>query len=312
MGILLGQSVIDGLLIGGVYATVAVGLSLAFGVMRIINWAQGELLMISMYVSYFLFDLLGLDPYVNMFLVMGLMFAVGYFMQETVISNLLARETVREPISVLLFTSGLGMVLTNAALIVFGSAPKTALTPLSGKMIAIGDMLISLPKIISFSIALCCTIALFFFLQRTETGRAIRAISQNRQVATLMGINQKRVFSIAFGISIALVGLSGALLIPYFPVGTTVGQTFSFRSFVIVVLGGKGSVIGALLGGLIVGVIEKVGGHQYQSGSCCLTRRPGNGNEVESRFYLSCFDRNWRHLLCANAAGGRPFPGIWL
>jgi len=260
MGILLGQSVIDGLLIGGVYATVAVGLSLAFGVMRIINWAQGELLMISMYVSYFLFDLLGLDPYINMFLVMGLMFAIGYFMQETVISNLLARETVREPISVLLFTSGLGMVLTNAALIVFGSAPKTALTPLSGKMIAVGDMLISLPKIISFSIALCCTIALFFFLQRTETGRAIRAISQNRQVATLMGINQKRVFSIAFGISIALVGLSGALLIPYFPVGTTVGQTFSFRSFVIVVLGGKGSVIGALLGGLIVGVIEKVGG----------------------------------------------------
>lgn len=260
MGILLGQSVIDGLLIGGVYATVAVGLSLAFGVMRIINWAQGELLMISMYVSYFLFDLLGLDPYINMFLVMGLMFAIGYFMQETVISNLLARETVREPISVLLFTSGLGMVLTNAALIVFGSAPKTALTPLSGKMIAMGDMLISLPKIISFSIALCCTIALFFFLQRTETGRAIRAISQNRQVATLMGINQKRVFSIAFGISIALVGLSGALLIPYFPVGTTVGQTFSFRSFVIVVLGGKGSVIGALLGGLIVGVIEKVGG----------------------------------------------------
>ena len=259
MGILLGQSVIDGLLIGGVYATVAVGLSLAFGVMRIINWAQGELLMISMYVSYFLFDLLGLDPYINMFLVMGLMFAIGYFMQETVISNLLARETVREPISVLLFTSGLGMVLTNAALIVFGSAPKTALTPLSGKMIAMGDMLISLPKIISFSIALCCTIALFFFLQRTETGRAIRAISQNRQVATLMGINQKRVFSIAFGISIALVGLSGALLIPYFPVGTTVGQTFS-RSFVIVVLGGKGSVIGALLGGLIVGVIEKVGG----------------------------------------------------
>ncbi len=260
MGILLGQSVIDGLLIGGVYATVAVGLSLAFGVMRIINWAQGELLMISMYISYFLFDLMGLDPYINMFIVMALMFLVGYFMQETVISNLLARETVREPISVLLFTSGLGMVLTNAALIVFGSAPKTALTPLSGKMISVGEMLISLPKIISFSIALCCTIALYVFLQRTETGRAIRAISQNRQVATLMGINQKKVFSIAFGISIALVGLSGALLIPYFPVGTTVGQTFSFRSFVIVVLGGKGSVIGALLGGLIVGVIEKVGG----------------------------------------------------
>lgn len=170
MGILLGQSVIDGLLIGGVYATVAVGLSLAFGVMRIINWAQGELLMISMYVSYFLFDLLGLDPYINMFLVMGLMFAIGYFMQETVISNLLARETVREPISVLLFTSGLGMVLTNAALIVFGSAPKTALTPLSGKMIAMGDMLISLPKIISFSIALCCTIALFFSFSAQKQG----------------------------------------------------------------------------------------------------------------------------------------------
>lgn len=263
MGILLGQAFIDGLLIGGVYATVAVGLSLAFGVMRIINWAQGELLMISMYLSYFLFAKLGIDPYVNMFIVMGLMFAAGYFMQGKILSNLLARETVREPISVLLFTSGLGMVLTNGALIAFGSAPKSAITALSGRMIEIGPLLISLPKVISFVIAVVCTLSLYLFLQRTETGRAIRAISQNRQVATLMGIDQKKVFSIAFGISIALVGLSGALLIPYFPVGITVGQTFSFRSFVIVVLGGKGSVIGALLGGFIVGVIEKVGGQLF-------------------------------------------------
>lgn len=262
MGVYL-QSLIDGLLIGGVYATIAVGLSLAFGVMRIINWAQGELLMISMYVSYVIFSSLGLDPYIIAIITAVIMFGVGYLLQNTIISNILARESAREPVSVLLFTAGLGMFLSNGVLAIVGSAPVSVITKYSGKMLVIHDIFISVPKLISFVIALLCTLLLYLFLQKSEMGRAIRATSQNRQVATLMGINQKKIYNIAFGISIALVGVSGALLLPYYTVSYSIGSTFSFKSFIIVVLGGKGSVLGALLGGLIVGVIEKIGGQMF-------------------------------------------------
>ena len=262
MGVYL-QSLIDGLLIGGVYATIAVGLSLAFGVMRIINWAQGELLMISMYVSYVIFSSLGLDPYIIAIITAVIMFGVEYLLQNTIISNILARESAREPVSVLLFTAGLGMFLSNGVLAIVGSAPVSVITKYSGKMLVIHDIFISVPKLISFVIALLCTLLLYLFLQKSEMGRAIRATSQNRQVATLMGINQKKIYNIAFGISIALVGVSGALLLPYYTVSYSIGSTFSFKSFIIVVLGGKGSVLGALLGGLIVGVIEKIGGQMF-------------------------------------------------
>ncbi len=257
------QALIDGLLVGGVYATVAVGLSLAFGVMRIINWAQGELLMVSMYLAYAIFSSTGMNPYLIAIFTAAAMFMVGYLLQQTVISRLLARETAREPISVLLFTSGLGVFLSNAVLSIVGSTPFSAITKYTGKMMKVGEIFLSVPKLISFGIALCSTISLYIFLQKSEMGRAIRATSQNRNVATLMGINQRKVYNVAFGISIGLVGMSGALLLPYYPLSTTVGGAFSFKAFVVVVLGGKGSVIGALLGGLIVGVIEKVGGLLY-------------------------------------------------
>lgn len=191
------------------------------------------------------------------------MFGVGYLLQNTIISNILARETAREPVSVLLFTAGLGMFLSNGVLAIVGSAPVSVITKYSGKMLVINDIFISVPKLISFVIALLCTLLLYLFLQKSEMGRAIRATAQNRQVATLMGINQKKIYNIAFGISIALVGVSGALLLPYYTVSYSIGTTFSFKSFIIVVLGGKGSVLGALLGGLIVGVIEKIGGQMF-------------------------------------------------
>ena len=254
------QALIDGLLIGGVYATIAVGLSLSFGVMRIINWAQGELLMVSMYISYFILSRFNLDPYFVMIITFILMFGVGYLLQGTVLSNLLAKETAREPLSVLLFTSGLGIFLTNVVLSIAGAAPLTATTRYFGMMLNISNIFLSAPKIISFVIACISTITLYIVLQRTEIGRAIRATAQDRRVATLMGINQRKIYNLALGISIGLVGMAGALLIPFFSVSTTVGTTFSFKAFVIVVLGGKGSVLGALLGGFIVGIIEKIGG----------------------------------------------------
>ena len=253
------QAVIDGLLIGGVYATIAVGLSLAFGVMRIINWAHGELLMVSMYISYFLFTWLGINPYLIIFLTAAIMFVVGFLLQKLVISNRLAREKSVEPTSVLLFTSGLGLFLSNLALALTSGEYYSAVTEYTGKMMKISEIFISVPKAISFVIAVVCTLALYVFLQKSETGRAIRATSQNRDVAILMGVNMKSIYNIAFGISIAMVGLAGGLLIPYMTLNPNIGSTFGFKAFVIVVLGGYGSVIGALVGGLLVGVIEKVG-----------------------------------------------------
>lgn len=254
------QALIDGLLIGGVYASIGVGLSLAFGVMRIVNWAHGEFLMVSMYVSYYLYTATQWSPYIIMFITGTILFILGYALQKYIFSSLLDKETAREPISVLLFTIGLAMLLTNLVLIFIGSNPLSVVTPLTGKMLEVGAVMFSVTKLLSFLIAIACTMGLYLFLKKTETGRAIRAVSQNRNVAALMGINQKQMFKIAFGISSALVGISGAILIPYFPVSTAIGVTFGFRSFIIVVLGGQGSVIGALLGGLIVGVTEKVGG----------------------------------------------------
>ena len=257
------QALIDGLLIGGVYATMAVGLSLAFGVMRIINWCQGELLMVSMYISYFVFTWLGMDPYLIVFLTAFVLFCVGYILQKGVIGNLLDRSNEREPISVLLFTAGLGMVLSNAALVFIGSNPLSEQTRYTGQMLEVGTILVSVPKLISFDFALCLTLLLYTLLQKSEVGRAIRATAQNRSVATLMGIDQKKIYRLSFGLSLAMVGASGALLIPYYPVSTTVGNIFSFKTFVIVVLGGMGSVPGALLGGLLVGIIEKVIGQAW-------------------------------------------------
>lgn len=254
------QSFISGLLMGGVYSTIAVGLSLAFGVMRIINWAHGELLMSSMYVSTLIIMITGWNPYLVSFIV-GLIFSlVGYVIQGTLLNPILKREKEREPMSVLLFTAGLGMVLTNVALLVFSANPMMVQTSLLGKTFKMGEIIISTPRSISFFISLFATFLLYQFLQKTEIGRAIRATSQNRQIATLMGINQNKIYKIAFAIGIGLLGLSGGLLVPFFSVYPFVGQTFSTKSFIIVVLGGKGSVVGALLGGLIVGIVESVAG----------------------------------------------------
>lgn len=253
------QALIDGLLIGGVYAVIAIGLSLAFGVMRIVNWAHGELLMLSIYLSYFIFTWFGIDPYLLMFLTAVLMAGFGYILQRFVISNMLAREKEVEPISVLLFTAGLGVFLSNLALVIFKGNPRTATTVYTGRSIHAGMLYVSVPKLISFVIAMGCTVLLYYFLQKSETGRAIRAASQNRNVVTLMGVNIKRLYNIAFAISVGMVGIAGALLLPYSSVQPTSGTTYSFKSFVIIVLGGQGSVIGALISGLLVGIIEKVG-----------------------------------------------------
>lgn len=254
------QSLVDGILLGGIYAAIALGLSLAYGVMGIINWAHGELLMLSMFLSYFLVTFMNMDPYITALISMPIFFAAGFLLQKYVFNNLLKKDTEREPISVLLSTAGLGMILWNVATMIFGSNAMTAVTQYSGQSIWIGeDIMISIPKGISFLLAIAATVALYSFLQRTNPGRALRATAQNRQVARLMGINVNILYCFVFGLSLALVAISGALLTPNYSVYSKVGDIYGNKAFIIVVLGGKGNVPGALVGGLLIGIIERVG-----------------------------------------------------
>ena len=254
------QALFDGLMLGGLYAAIAVGLSLAFGVMRMVNWAHGEFLMISMYLAASLIMSLGMDPYLTILITGPVLFLVGFLLQRGVLNRIIEKDDAREPRRVLLFTAGLGMVLTNGCIMLFSSDTRVVVTPYTGSAFNIGPFFFTLPRLIAFVIALAFTAALYLFLQKSETGRALRATSQNRTAAKLMGINEKVIYAIAFGLGLALVGISASVLVPFFPFSPSVGLVFGFKSFVIVVLGGKGSVPGALLGGLIVGVIEKVGG----------------------------------------------------
>lgn len=253
------QSLIDGILLGGVYATVAVGLSLAFGVMKILNWAHGELLMVSMFISYLLIKTFSIDPYLTLFINVIIMFAVGYLLQQNIFTPLLNKEKNKDTMGVLIITSGIGMILVNVFTMLFGSNAMAVTTQYSGKTVWLGDLVFSIPRTISFVIAIAATIALYIILQKTELGRALRATAQNREVAKLMGINTNVAYNIAFGISLALVGIAAALLIPNFSVYPKVGSVFSLKAMVIVVMGGRGNVIGCLVGGLMIGVIERLG-----------------------------------------------------
>lgn len=254
------QTLLNGIMVGGVYATIAVGLSLAFGVMRIVNWAHGEFLMVAMYIAFLTVMNFGIDPYLSIVITGPIMFLVGFFLQKFVFNRMLEKDSSREPLSILLFTAGLGIFLSNMATVIFSSNIMAVQTAYTSKTIRLGEIFISVPRMISFFIALACTIVLYIVIQRSEFGRALRATAQNRHVASLMGINHKTIYSLALGIGLALVGISASLLVPNSSVSPTVGDSFGTKCFIIVVLGGKGSVPGALLGGLIVGLIEKFGG----------------------------------------------------
>ena len=253
------QSFLDGIVLGGVYATIGVGLSLSYGVMNIINWAHGELLMVSMFISYVLITMFGFDPYLTMFINIPVMFAIGYLLQKNVFSTILKKDKDPEPMSVLIATAGLSMILISVSTMIFGSNPIAAVSKYTGKTIWIGDIVFSVPRLISFVIAIIATVGLYVLLQKTELGRSLRATAQNRHVAKLMGINTDMAYNIAFGMSLALVGIAAALLIPNYTVYPKVGGNYGMKSFVIVLLGGKGNVPGALIGGFVIGIIERIG-----------------------------------------------------
>jgi branched-chain amino acid transport system permease protein len=253
-------------LMGSVYGLTAVGLTLIFGVMKVINFAHGSFLMASMFASYWFFALTGMDPYLGLILVVPFCFGFGYLSHAFLIQPIFKMEKgVREPMGVLLVTTGLMMVLDNLALLFFGADYKSAQTSYWGTSYQMGDIMVSGPRLFAFFGMLIGSGALFLYLKKTTMGRAIRATGQDRDAAGLMGINIYQIYNIAFALGIAITGLAGGLLVPFFYVHPSVGFFFTIRAFVVVILGGLGSIPGALLGGLLVGLIESVGAQFIQA-----------------------------------------------
>ncbi|MBI2456908.1 MAG: branched-chain amino acid ABC transporter permease [candidate division NC10 bacterium] len=259
------QGAVGGLLIGGTYALIALGLNIVFGTMRVINFAQGTLLMVGMFLTYWLWVLTGLHPYLSPLISIPVLFGFGYLIQQVLVAPLFARERAREPMSVLLLTLGLALVLENLALLFFAADFKTIQTDLAMRTFKMGGIIVSVPRLIGLVAAGVTGAALYLFFMRTDLGRAIRATGQDREVARLMGIDDFRVYSVAFGLSAGLMGIAAAILVPFFYIHPAVGTSFILKAFVIVVLGGMGSMPGAALGGLIVGVIEGVVGLYVQA-----------------------------------------------
>jgi len=254
----LAQPMISGILMGGVYGFIAFGLSLIFGIMRIVNFAHGEFLMIGMYLSVIFWSIFHIDPFISVFVIGLIMFGCGYGFQRIFINPILRREKQREPISILLFTAGLMLFLQNIALLIMGGDPMSISSSYSSLMINVKNLVISVPRLIVFALSVVFSGVLYAFISRSDTGRAMRAVSQDRQAAKLMGINEYQMFALAMAIGLAIVGVAGTMLSTFFYVYPTIGAVFTLRSFVIVVLGGIGSIPGALLGGVIVGVVESV------------------------------------------------------
>ncbi len=256
MEITILQLIINGLLLGGMYALISIGLTLIFGVLEIVNFAHGEFLMLAMYASYFLFQFYGIDPYLSLLIILPLFFLIGVGVQRATIQPILNAP----PLNQIFMTVGLSMVLQNVALFFWTADYRIVKTSYSALTLKTEGLMISFPRLVAFILAMGLIAALLVFLQKTYTGKAIRALAQERKAAMLMGINVYRTYQIAFGIGIACVGAAGAMLIPVYFVFPSVGTLFVLIAFVVVILGGYNSLTGSLVGGLIIGVVEAFSG----------------------------------------------------
>ncbi len=254
------ESIINGILMGSIYGLTALGLTLIFGVLKVINFAHGSILMVGMYIAYWAVVLSGWHPYAALIMVIPLMFLFGYYLQDWIFKPIFkAEKNVREPITVIIVTTGVWYILDNHTLLIFGPQYRGLQgNVLQGKMLEVGEMLISVPKLWGFVTAIVTAGLVYWFLQKTSAGRAIRATSLDREAASLMGINPYKVYNLAFGLGAAITGVAAVTLMPFYNVFPTEGVLFDIKGFIIVVLGGLGSIGGALLGGIIIGLIESV------------------------------------------------------
>ena len=250
------QALLDGLMLGGVYAVISIGLTLVFGVVSIVNFAQAQFLMLGMYVAWFAWRYLGLDPLLGSLLAFAVVFVVGWFMQQWLIRRVLKAPEVAQ----IFLTVGILIVLENGALIVFGSEFKSVQTPYQNESLEWGGLLINLPYAIAFAAAAVAGLAVWWVLAKTWWGRSVRATAQDPMAARLVGIDPDRIYRLALGLGVGLTAFGGAIILPYLTVSPAVGEQFGVLMFTVVVLGGLGNVLGAVVGGLAVGVIQSMAG----------------------------------------------------
>ncbi|MEM2226753.1 MAG: branched-chain amino acid ABC transporter permease [Candidatus Bathyarchaeia archaeon] len=249
------QVIANALLLGGVYALIAAGFNVIYGVMDVINCAQADMMMIAMYIGFWMFELYGAHPLLATFIAVPLLFAVGMLTQRVVIDRLLGAPLFIQAIA----TIGLGYAIQNLALLFWREDYRMIWTEYTTSTIDVGFISLSFPRLVAFASSLLIIAILYFILTKTDFGRIIRATSQNREAAMLMGINVKRVYAIVFGIGVACAGIAGVLTSTFYYIYPTVGSVFLLRMFVVVVLGGCGNVLASIAGGLIVGFSEGVG-----------------------------------------------------
>src|SRR6201997_5144402 len=249
------QAVINGLLIGGIYALVSIGVTLIFGVVKIVNFAQGEFVMIGMYISFFLSNQFGIDPVVSLVVTMPVLFVVGVLIQHFLIRRVLGQNDMPQ----IFLTFALSLLLMNLALMLLTANYRTVHTWYSDEALHFAGLYVPVAKLIAFVVAMLLSGLLWVFLHTTDLGKAMRAAAQNRDVAMLMGIDPDRVFAVAVGVALALAGAAGSLLMPFYPAYPMVGQVFVLMAFVAFVLGTLGNVTGALIASLMMGVAESLG-----------------------------------------------------
>jgi len=244
------QGIVSGLLAGGVYAMIALGMALIFGVMRVINVAHGTLLMLGGYTTYWLFSLYGLNPFFSLLVSFPLLFLVGLLLQRFFVSRVVGAPEL----SSLILTFGLSIFITNVAVLSWTSDYRSV-EFLTGSFL-LGPIAVSKPRLVTFGFALLITVAAFVFLNKTKTGKAIRATSQHRELAQICGINVRRIDLITFGLAAGLAGAGGSLISVMYSIFPEMGRGYVFKSFLVIVLGGAGNYPGAFLGGLLLGVVE--------------------------------------------------------
>lgn len=253
------QAIISGLLAGGIYSLVSVGLALIVGVIELVNFAQADYLMVAMYVAYWCVTLLGIDPYLSTPIVLAVMIAFGLVTFYGVMKRVLhANHEIR-----MLSTLAISMILQNLALMLFKADFRNVRTAYSSATFKLGGFIFNVPRTVAFCVAMLVSLALYLFLQKTFTGTSMRAISQNNKAAKLMGIKLIRTYAMAFTMGISVCAFAGVLLIPAYPAYPMVGGTFMLPSFVVVTIGGLSNIGGAIVAGLLVGVVESLAAYLF-------------------------------------------------
>jgi len=252
------QTLVNGTLIGGLYAIIGIGMTLIMGVMGIINLAHGQIMMIAMYITWVLWQYLGIDPLLSLFISVPLVYFLGDFIARYLLHPLMEKESIL-PENQVLMTVGIGMVLVELARFIFSSDYRSVQTSYSDVVWRLGQISLSVPVVIDFFLAVSFTIVMFWFLMKTDLGRSIRATAQDKDAAILMGVSAKRITILTFAIGSGLTAAAGTLFLPIYYLYPDVGPIFTVKAFVITILGGLGSTVGAIAGGLVLGLAETFG-----------------------------------------------------